>query len=54
VTIAQPTSSHTANVVARVLIRTERKIEDVLGAQFGCRRGKGTRGVLVMLKTIKR
>jgi hypothetical protein len=35
---------HTAKIVATILRRIEKKIEDVLGEdQFGFRRGKGTR-----------
>jgi hypothetical protein len=36
--------AHTAKIVARILRRTERKIEDVLGGdQFGVIRRKGNR-----------
>jgi len=36
--------AHTAKIVAKILRRIEKKIEDVLGEdQFGFRRGKGTR-----------
>jgi hypothetical protein len=39
-----------ADIVARILRTTERKIEDVLGEdQFGFRRGKGTKDATGML-----
>jgi hypothetical protein len=35
-------TEHTAKIVAKILrIRIERKIEDVVGDQYGFRRGKG-------------
>jgi hypothetical protein len=35
--------THTAKIIVCILVRNERKIEDVLGeGQFGCRRGKET------------
>ena len=45
--------THTTKIVAKILRRTERKIEDVLGEdQFGFRRGKGTRDAIGMLRII--
>ena len=44
---------HTAKIVAKIFRRRiERKIEDVLGDQFGFRRGKGTRDATGMLRII--
>jgi hypothetical protein len=45
---------NTTKIVARILSRRiERKTEDVLGEdQFGCRRGKGTRDAVGMLRII--
>jgi hypothetical protein len=44
---------HTAKIVVKVLRRRiEKKIEDVLGDQFGFRRGKGTEGTIGMLRII--
>ena len=40
-------------IAAKILRRRiEKKIEDVLGDQFGFRRGKGTRDALGMLRII--
>jgi hypothetical protein len=45
--------AHAAKIVARILRRIERKTEDALGeAQFGFRRGKGTRDAIWMLRII--
>ena len=46
--------SHTAKIIAKILRRRiERKIKDVLGeAQFGFRRGKGTRNAIGMIRVI--
>jgi retron-type reverse transcriptase len=46
--------AHTAKIVAKILRkRIEKKIEDVLGeAQFGFRKGKGTRDAIGMLRII--
>jgi hypothetical protein len=45
--------THTARIVARILRRIERKIEDVFGEnQFGLRRGNGTRDAVGMLRMI--
>jgi len=45
--------SHTAKIITKVLRRRiERKIEDVLGDQFGFRRGKGTRDAIAMMRII--
>jgi len=45
--------AHTAKIVAKILRRIEKKIEDVLGEdQFGFRRGKGTRDAIGMLRII--
>ena len=45
--------AHTAKMVAKILRRIEKKIEDVLGEdQFGFRRGKGTRDAIGMLRII--
>jgi len=45
--------AHTAKVVAKICRRRiEKKIEDVLGDQFGVRRGKGTRDAIGMLRII--
>jgi hypothetical protein len=45
--------AHTAKVVAKLLRRIERKIEDVLRAdQFRFRIGKGTRDAIGMMRTI--
>jgi hypothetical protein len=42
-----------AKVVASVIRRSEKKIEDVLGEnQFGFRKGKGTRDAIGMLRII--
>ena len=41
--------AHTAKILRR---RIEKKIEDVLGDQFGFRRGKGTRDAIGMLRII--
>jgi len=47
------TIAHTAKIVAKILRgRIEKKIEDVLGDQFGFRRGKGTRDATGMLRII--
>jgi hypothetical protein len=45
---------HTANLIARILRRTERKIEDVLGDQFGFGRGKETRDSIEVLRISER
>ena len=42
--------AHIANRVANIFRRFEKKIEDVLGDQFGFRRGKGTRDATGMLR----
>ena len=48
----QPYRSH-IKIVAKILRRRiEKKIEDVLGDQFGFRRGKGTRDAIGMLRII--
>ena len=45
--------AHTAKVVAKILRRRiEKKIEDILGDQFGFRRGNGTRDAIGMLRII--
>ena len=45
--------AHTAKIVAKILRRRiEKKIADLLGDQFGFRRGKGTRGAIGMLRII--
>ena len=45
--------AHTAKIVAKILRRRfEKKIENVLGDQFGFRRGKGTRDAIGMLRII--
>jgi hypothetical protein len=44
--------AHTAKIVAKILRRIEKKIQDVLGDQFGFRRGKGTRDAIGMLRII--
>ena len=45
--------AHTAKIIAKILRRIERKIEDVLGEdQFGFRRGKGTRDAIGMMRII--
>jgi len=45
--------AHTAKVVAKIFRRRiEKKIEDVLGDQFGFRRGKRTRDATGMLRII--
>jgi hypothetical protein len=45
--------AHTAKIVAKIFRRRiEKKIEDVLGDQFGFRRGKGTRDAIRMLRII--
>jgi hypothetical protein len=45
--------AHTAKIVAKILRRkTEYKTEDVLGDQFGFRRGKKTRDAIGMLRII--
>jgi hypothetical protein len=45
--------AHTAKIVAKILRRRiEKKIEDVLGDQFGFRRGEGTRDAVGMLRII--
>jgi len=45
--------AHTAKIVAKILRRRiEKKIEDILGDQFGFRRGKGTRDAIGMLRII--
>jgi hypothetical protein len=45
--------AHTAKIVSKILRRRiEKKIEDVLGDQFGFRRGEGTRDALRMLRII--
>jgi len=45
--------AHTAKIVAKILRRRiEKKIEDVLGDQFGFRRGKGFRDAIGMLRII--
>jgi len=45
--------AHAAKIVAKILRRRiEKKIEDVLGDQFGFRRGKGTRDTIGMLRII--
>jgi hypothetical protein len=41
---------HTAKIVANILSRFERKIQDVLGDQFGFKRGKETRNATGMLR----
>ena len=47
--------AHTAKIIAKILRRTERKIEEVLGEdQFGFRRGKGTRDAIGMIRISKR
>jgi hypothetical protein len=47
--------AHTAKIVARILRRRiEKKIEEVLGDQFGFRRGKGTRDAIGMLRVISK
>jgi hypothetical protein len=47
--------AHTANIVAKILRRRiEKKTEDVLGDQFGFRRGKGTRDAIGMLRIISK
>ena len=47
--------AHTAKIVAKILRRRiEKKIEDVLGDQFGFRRGKGTRDAIGMLRIISK
>ena len=43
---------HTAETEARILRSIERKAKDVLGGQFGFRRGKGTRDAIGMQKII--
>ena len=46
-------TAHTAKIIAKILRRIERKIEDVLGVdQFGFRRGKGTRDAIGMMRII--
>jgi len=42
--------AHTAKIVAKILSRIERKLQDVLGDQFGFKRGKGTRNATGMLR----
>jgi hypothetical protein len=45
--------AHAAKVVASIIRRIEKKIEDVLGEdQFGFRKGKGTRDAVGMLRII--
>ena len=45
--------AHTAKIIAKILRRIEKKIEDVLGEdQFGFRRGKGTWDAIGMLRII--
>ena len=45
--------ARTTKMVARILRRIERKVEDVLGEdQFGFRRGKGTGDAIGMLRII--
>jgi hypothetical protein len=45
--------AHTAKIVAKILRRIEKKIEDILGEDpFGFRRGKGTRDAIEMLRII--
>ena len=45
--------AHTAKIIAKILRRTEKKIEDVLGEdQFGFRRLKGTRDAIRMIRII--
>ena len=45
--------AHTSKVIAKILRRRiEKKIEDVLGDQFGFRRGKGTRDAVGMMRII--
>ena len=47
--------THTAKIVAKILRRRiENKIEDVLGDQFGFRRGKGTSDAIGMLRIISK
>jgi hypothetical protein len=47
--------THAAKVVAQVLRRRiEKKIEDVLGDQFGFRRGKGTSNAIGMVRIISK
>ena len=44
---------HTISLISRtakILRRTKKKIEDVLGDQFGFRRGKGTRDAIGMVR----
>jgi hypothetical protein len=47
---ATATIPQSAEIVARVLRRTERKLEDALGDRFGLRKGKGTTGATRMLR----
>jgi hypothetical protein len=43
--------AHTAKIIGKILKRRiERKIEDILGDQFGFRRGKGTRDAIGMMR----
>ena len=45
--------AYTAKIIAKILRRrTEKKIEDVLGDQFGFRRGKGTMDAIGMMTII--
>ena len=45
--------AHTAKIVAKIIRRIEKKIEDILGEdQFGFRRGKGTMDAIGMLRII--
>jgi len=46
-------TAHTAKIVAKILRRIEKNIEDILGKdQFGFRRGKGTRDTNGMMRII--
>jgi hypothetical protein len=46
-------TAHAAKVVASVIRKSEKKIEDVLGEdQFGFRKEKGTRDAIGMLRLI--
>ena len=45
--------AYTAKIIAKILRRrTEKKTEDVLGDQFGFRRGKGTMDAIRMMRII--
>jgi hypothetical protein len=45
--------AHTANIVAKILRKIARRVEDVIGEeQFECRREKGTGGAIWMLRMI--